>query len=303
MAENIEKTATKILQLLAQVRKNPEVPNEVDGPFLKQITKLEIDDINDAVWLLKNSGYVETVQYLDTRDYMFTTVAITALGRYEVERISSPLEQDAVEISKATKPSTGPSKDTEAAEPTRQISLPPAPVGSPYGFTDEDWEFIASQKGNSGELLVVMGYQFKSDHYDTTLLLSNVRQMFQTAVDEYVSRPGSIPAKLKFKALAADYGGHLFNAIARDIIAADIAIFDTSDLNPNVMIELGVALTWGVRVLPIRFHLQPVPPSDISGHTWVAYRDSAAHFEDAEHPAKLVTMVERALLKKGRARP
>jgi hypothetical protein len=47
------------------------------------------------------------------------------------------------------------------------------------------------------------------------------------------------------------YGEYLFNEIARDIISADIAVFDTSGLTPNVMLEMGVALTSGTRVPPI----------------------------------------------------
>ena len=54
-----------------------------------------------------------------------------------------------------------------------------------------------------------------------------------------------MPVQLDFQSLAAGYGGHLFNKIARDIIGADIAVFETSNLNPNVMLEMGVALTWG----------------------------------------------------------
>jgi len=103
---------------------------------------------------------------------------------------------------------------------------------------------------------------------------------------------------LDFRALAAGYGEHLFNEIARDIISADIAVFDTSDLNPNVMIEMGVALTWGVRVLPINNEECPRPPSDISGQTWADYRESASNFLDPKHHEKLVSMVERAVRKK-----
>jgi hypothetical protein len=57
---------------------------------------------------------------------------------------------------------------------------------------------------------------------------------------------------LQFEKLTAGYGEHLFNTIVRSIIGSDIAVFEVSDQNPNVMIELGVALTWGVRVLPLR---------------------------------------------------
>lgn len=288
MAQSLTQAATDILLRLAQIRANPDVPDEIDGPTLQQITGLPINDINDAFWLLKNSGYVDSVQYLETRDYNFTSMWITSLGRYEAERISGVLAEP---IKVATK--QRPTQD-------QRIFIPPAPVGSPYGFTDEDWEFIARQKSDDGKLIVVMGYQFQSPHYDQALLQSNVKAMFQEAVDRYNGSAGALRAELTFRPLAAGYGEHLFNEIARDIIASDIAVFDTSDLNPNVMLELGVALTWGVRVLPIRLHSQPPPPSDISGQTWAQYKSSAAEFLDPDHPDKLVRMVERAVRKKGR---
>lgn len=263
------------------------MPDEMNGAIIQQITNLTPPDINDAIYLLHSAGYVDWRQYLGTAPYNFGNVWITPVGRYEAERVSGVFA-DELEM----KPSS--------AKPRQQISLPPAPIGSPYGFTDEDWEFIAQQKDLSDRLIVVMGYQFKSQHYDSIRLVENVQFMFQAAVESYNASAGSLQANLSFRPLAAGYGEHLFNEIARDIIASDIAVFDTSDLNPNVMVELGVALTWGVRVLPVKLHTQPDPPSDISGQTWAKYTDSAATFFDPEHPKKLVRMVERAIRKKGR---
>ncbi len=229
VAKTIEQTATEILLLLAKIRSSPDVPDKIDGESLRKITGLSVNDINDAYWLLKNSGYVDSVQYLETRDYNFTEVWITSLGRYESERVSAILAD--------------PIKIDARESPASRISLPPAPVGSPYGFTDEDWEFIARQKSAESQLVVVMGYQFSSAHYDSRLLQHNVQLMFEGAVARYNASAGAMQAELSFRSLAAGYGEHLFNEIARDIIAADIAVFDTSDLNPNVMLELGVALT------------------------------------------------------------
>ena len=126
--------------------------------------------------------------------------------------------------------------------------------------------------------------------------------MFEQAVDSYNLSRGALKTTLVYAPLAAGYGEHLFNEIAREIIAADIAVFETSDVNPNVMLELGVALTWGTRVLPIKHQECPRPPSDVSGQTWADYKDNAARFVDSDHPEKLVRMVQRAVTKKGRPR-
>lgn len=126
--------------------------------------------------------------------------------------------------------------------------------------------------------------------------------MFSHAVDAYNAQRGNSPLDLDFRCLSAGYGEHLFNDIARDIIGSDIAVFETSDLNPNVMLEMGVALTWGILVLPIKREDRPKPPSDVSGQTWADYRGDASTFTDPNHEAKLYQMIERAVRKKGRPR-
>jgi len=131
-------------------------------------------------------------------------------------------------------------------------------------------------------------------------LKTNVEEMFRVALRRYSERPDALPARLEFSPLQAGYGEHLFNEIARDIISADIAAFETSDLNANVMVEMGVALTWGVRVLPIKQLGRPKPPSDISGQTWADYENSAATFVDPDHHEKLDRIVTRAVKKKAR---
>jgi hypothetical protein len=288
---SLRETATQLLRLLARKHENatPGDDGELDGPTLAGATGISPNDVNDAVALLRNSGFVEWRQYLGTAPYDFGEAWITPAGRYEAERTSSALG-DPIEMN------TQPRHESPAA----QISLPPTPIGSPYGFQDADWEFIADQKSRTNQLNVVLGYQFSSKHYDAQPFGKNIESMFLTAVTRYNSKPGAIPTTLFFRPLAAGYGEHLFNEIARDIIASDIAVFETSDLNPNVMLELGVALTWGVRVLPIKAEGQPRPPSDISGQTWADHRDSAATFTDPEHNEKLMRMVERAVRKKGR---
>jgi hypothetical protein len=175
------------------------------------------------------------------------------------------------------------------------------PSVQPYGFNEQDWEIVSERKGTPHILYVVLGFQFKSSYYEPDGLKGNVYAMLEAAVAEYNRLPSAIPVSLEFHPLAAGYGEHLFNEIARDIIGSDIAVFDPSDLNPNVMLEIGVALTWGVRVLVIKAEGCPKPPSDISGQTWADYRESASHFVDPDYHRKLVRMVKRAVHRKGRA--
>lgn len=138
-----------------------------------------------------------------------------------------------------------------------------------------------------------MGMQFESSFYDTETMSRNIQTIFQNAIQEYNEKHSDSRITLHFEKLAAGLGEHLFNEIARNIIGADMAIFETSDLNPNVMLEMGVALTWGVRVLPIKKRDAPKPPSDISGQTWIDYEDSFARVIDSEFERKLLKMIER----------
>lgn len=174
----------------------------------------------------------------------------------------------------------------------------PTPVGSPFGFTELDWEFIELERRPPNRLKVVFGHQFESETYDGKGLVENLRRSFEEAVKLYNQEPGHAEVSLLFVPLRAGLGEHIFNQIARDIISSDIAVFETSDFNPNVMIEMGVALTWGVRVLPIKAEGKEEPPSDISGQTWANYRDSASEFVGSEYPDRLHAMVRRALRRK-----
>jgi hypothetical protein len=249
----------------------------MEAKELLTMTGLEAGRINDAMALLVESGYAEWIQELGTAPFEFSEATITPRGRYEYQRVT-----EATGLNQQEQPGERYQRPMEDRVPAR----PPAPVGSPYGFTDEDWEIVAERKSQADHLYVILGYQFVSKYYDTDILQANVKSMFEEAVSLYNTRNLGQPISLQFNSLAAGYGEHLFNEISRDIISADIAVFEASDLNPNVMIEMGVALTWGVRVLPVKAEGQPRPPSDISGHTWADYMNSAGKFIDPDHQTK-----------------
>jgi hypothetical protein len=80
-------------------------------------------------------------------------VFVTPFGRYEFQRLSS---------------------SEVAGAPQRTIDRLPVPVGSPFGSTDQDWEYVELERAKVGELKVRLGYQFESVHYDASLLQSSI---------------------------------------------------------------------------------------------------------------------------------
>ena len=284
--------ATAILHLLAGFEQTPGDTKRgryaLEGKDIAEKVQLDAERINDAVNVLEENGHVEVERYLGTAPYDFGYVELTARGRVEAEHL-------AMQQAGADAPTLGATVAPMATSIT--------PVGSPFGFTDEDWEAVALDRNAKDALIVVFGYQWKSDSYDTDKLRESVREMFEASLVRVLSKGRIGGVALQFRPLQAGYGTHVFNTIARDIIGADVAVFDTSDLNPNVMIEVGVALTWGTRVLPIRDEPTGPPPSDISGQTWTVYRRSGVEWPDPQHNDKLDELVRRALRKKGVAFP
>jgi hypothetical protein len=272
----IEKNARLVLTKLYQW-KNDTI--EADGDTIARSTQLTAEDVNDAVNYLTDIGAVEPIGGVGTDPFDFGDVTITSKGKWIHHEWTS-------EPSDASPPSAA---DAVARAPR-------FPVGSPFGFKRDDWEFVAERQRTSGKLYVVVGLQYdNSNYYNAETLLANLKARFDSALRSVNEGRPEPALELVFEKLAAGYGEHLFNHIARCIIGADIAVFDTSDLNPNVMIELGVALTWGGCLLPVRAEAAPPMPSDISGQTWIKHRDSGKQFLDADFSEKLVDLVGRAV--------
>jgi hypothetical protein len=280
MSNIIEENATKVLVVLFE--NNPDKNLQFDGKNIVEYTGLSPNDINDAIEYLDERGLVERFNYLGTSPFKFGHVYLNSRGNYIYHELSNPKEEM--------------SNDKERQGEI--VSKQPLAAGSPFGFTDIDWEYVQQERKSTDKIKIVFGYQFKSDNYDTDKLIVNLDNQFQTVINKYNLKPNITPITLDFKPLAAGYGEHLFNQIARDIISTDIAVFETSDLNPNVMIEMGVALTWGKRVLPIKKLDKLRPPSDISGQTYADYDNDGLNFVSKTHQADLLAMVERAIQKK-----
>jgi len=143
MANSIEENARIILKALAEPPRAGVGAEEVPGEELTAMTGLSPEEINDAVAILVDAGFVEWLQGMGTTPYLFSVVWITPRGRYEYER-------------SMRQPPPGPREDA-------QMFRPPSPVGSPYGFTDEDWEMVSARKGTANILCVVLGHQWESE--------------------------------------------------------------------------------------------------------------------------------------------
>lgn len=292
MPTEIETNQDTILRYLYGIEKNSGKETWASGKQIAEATKLEPIQINDAIHLLYSADLVEWLRALGTAPYTFTQVRITPRGKYEIQR------REALEKS-VLKEAQGVAEMFVDRELLGNKAIkPPAPIGSPYGFTDADWETVSGRKAKKDVLNVVLGCKFQSPHYNTEELKTNVQAMFKQATERYNKENQGEHVSLEFVSLHAGYGEHVFNEIARDIISSDIAIFETSDLVPNVFIEVGVALTWGSRVMLIKKEGCQTPPTDISGQTYADYVDNAKTFVDTQHEEKLYRMVERAIRKK-----
>ncbi len=232
MGNPIEKNATKIIVSLFE--NNPHEDLLFDGDEISHWTGLNSVEINNAIDFLDDRGLLDRRNYLGTAPYNFGVVGLNSRGNYIYHELKEANE------------------DKSEVTNNSIVAQQPLAAGSPFGFTDIDWEFVQTELSKNSTIKIVFGYQFKSQHYNSENLKLNLQNQFQTAIDKINAKQMTKGVSLNFKSLAAGYGEHLFNQIVRDIISADIAAFETSDMNSNVMIEMEVALTWGKRVLPIK---------------------------------------------------
>jgi hypothetical protein len=274
----IEWDALRLLERMVE-----EDRHHFDNTELQNRSHLSPVDLNDAVGYLEDIGAVEVIRSVGTGPFEFDSVVVESRGRFLYHEMRAQERKHKEEL---------------ISLPYRPIN----PIGSPYGFTEEDWEAVSLQKENDRILYVVLCMQFESKYYDTNTLVHNFQAIFQSAVKQYNNKNKNVKIALQFEKLAAGLGEHLFNQIARSIIGSDIAVFETSDLNPNVMLEMGVALTWGVRVLPIRRKGGSHPPSDIFVQTWIEYEDSGKKILEDNFDRKLAKVVERIIAKKKSSR-
>ena len=167
MSFTLEEKMGIVLSALSKAERDTSGFAMVDGDWLQKKTDLTPDDINDSVSILVDYGYATWMQYSGTAPFDFGEVEITPIGRLEIEKTIN--------------------KSQNLKGEPQSVSAPLTPIGSPYGFQDEDWEFVAGRKSQNDRLFVVLGYQFKTDKYDSKKLSKNIENDFKIAVETYNS--------------------------------------------------------------------------------------------------------------------
>jgi hypothetical protein len=163
MANPIAENALNIVRALYEVEERTkkgellglEKAPYFDGNELAKWTKLSPDDINDAIDFLDDRSLIDKTNWLGTEPYNFGEIVLNSRGRYFYHEA----------MSKQTQPIA--SKQPLPPVLSMLQSIPLLPVGSPFGFTDIDWEYADRKKKQPNSLYVVMGFQFESQHYNT----------------------------------------------------------------------------------------------------------------------------------------
>src|SRR5688572_12866264 len=164
MAETqMERDATAILELLASKPRDAIIP----AAEIAAESQLSAERVNDAVALLVDSGFAEWIQTFGTDPFDFAETYLTSRGRYEQQRIAAARWDANASL---VGPPTVRTDLVPVGTATLPLLTPPSPVGSPYGFTEADWENVSLQKSRKDILFVVLGYQFKSQWYETPIL-------------------------------------------------------------------------------------------------------------------------------------
>jgi len=98
---------------------------------------------------LEDLGAVDVIKWLGTAPYNFGAVMVNSRGKYLYHEIKKKTDKVKKE-------------DEKKLLPERPVN----PVGSPYGFTDDDWEFVSLRKEDRSTLNVVFGLQYESEYYE-----------------------------------------------------------------------------------------------------------------------------------------
>lgn len=135
------------------------------------------------------------------------------------------------------------------------------------------------------KIKVFVGYQINSEYHEPENLKQTIFK-----VKEIVERNfPNVNLEIKFGEFVA--GKVLFNEVLSAIKDCEIAIFDISENNPNVLIEVGLAYGNSKQVVLLKNELSKEKfkvPSDISPFIYVPYKDNKGIYETCDKVANSI---------------
>lgn len=135
------------------------------------------------------------------------------------------------------------------------------------------------------KLKIFAGYQINSEYHDTKDVKQTILKVKEVVEKEFPN----IELDIKFGEFEA--GKVLFNEVLSAIKECEIAIFDISENNPNVLIEVGLAYGNNKQVILLKNELSKEKfeiPSDIGAFIYVPYKNKMAIYETCDKIANSI---------------
>lgn len=125
--------------------------------------------------------------------------------------------------------------------------------------------------GNQREIKVFVGFQIKSKYHDRIEIETCFRALASRISNDY-----NVALRITYGIFLP--GKILWDEVRNAIRECDIALFDVSENNPNVMIELGLAYGFRKRVFMLKCKESAAEyplPSDLAAAIYVQYKKNA----------------------------
>ena len=143
------------------------------------------------------------------------------------------------------------------------------------------------------EFKIYGAYPWDINKSNSLRALSELQKRISTRIMTLDKEKISVKLNITYSRLRSTSGTFVFNSIRQRISSADAIIFDITGFNPNVMIELGMALEMQLAkesvakvflIAESKSFKSSLLPSDLSGyfltHYWIDDKENECHFGD-----------------------
>jgi hypothetical protein len=175
---------------------------------------------------------------------------------------------------------------------------------SPFlAFSAEDLQKIDQRYRSKRSVYARFGYQWKDAHGHAqkalSLALKKTLKGFFKDIRSSSSRQAEY--KLNYASLRAQAGKPVLHRIVLDILSADLLFFDLTYLNPNVLLEIGIAYATNENLFLLSDERsKSPPPSDLAGLTYCKYSVEKTSFLNSFAERDIKSAMRKVLVRKMR---